>query len=75
MVEETVGLDVILAFKGDIGDISNAPHTDFDNEGLVSAKARKILRGDKLQKFWNQRNVQRWESRTLNSTVTEASAG
>ena len=50
MVEETVGRDVILAFKGDIGDIiSNATHADFDNEGLVLAEASKILRRDILQ--------------------------
>ena len=49
MVEDTHGRNVILAFKGDIGDIiANATHTDFDNEGLVLAEASKILRRDIL---------------------------
>ena len=50
MIEDAQGRDVVLAFKGDIGDIvSNAAHTDFDNEGLVLAEASKIIRRDILQ--------------------------
>ena len=50
MIEDAQGRDVVLAFKGDIGDIiSNATHTDFDNEGVVLAEACKIIRRDILQ--------------------------
>ena len=44
MIESTQGRDIILAFKGDIGDIiSNAVYPDFNNEGkiLVEASARE----------------------------------
>ena len=50
MIEDTNGRDIVLAFKGDIGDIiSNATHTDYDNEGMIIAEASRILRRDILQ--------------------------
>ena len=50
MIEDSQGREVVLAFKGDIGDIiTNATLTDYDNEGMIIAEACKILRRDLLQ--------------------------
>ena len=50
MFEQTQGRDLILGFRGDLGDnISSATHVDYDIEGIIIIEASKILRRDLLQ--------------------------
>lgn len=50
MYAQTQGRDVILGFRGDLGEIiSTAANIDYDNEGIIIAEACKIFRRDLLQ--------------------------